>query len=87
MNYISAIGYGTPEFDKIWPADVHVIGKDILVPPHAVYWPIMLKAAGLPLPKQLLVHGFWLSGGKKESKTRHRKGEGRRRRRSRARWI
>ena len=69
VNYISAVGYGTPEFDQNWPADVHVIGKDILVPAHAVYWPIMLKAIGLPLPKQLLVHGFWTSGGKKESKT------------------
>jgi methionyl-tRNA synthetase len=69
VNYISAVGYGTPEFEKRWPADVHVIGKDILVPAHAVYWPIMLKAAGIPLPKRLLVHGFWLSGGKKESKS------------------
>jgi methionyl-tRNA synthetase len=69
VNYVSAIGYGTPEFDKIWPADAHVIGKDILVPPHAVYWPIMLKSLGLPLPKQLLVHGFWFTSGKKESKS------------------
>jgi len=69
VNYVSAVGYGTPEFEKCWPADVHVIGKDILVPPHAVYWPIMLKAAGLALPKRLLVHGWWLSGGKKESKS------------------
>ena len=69
VNYVSAIGYGTAEFDKNWPADWNVIGKDILVPPHAVYWPIMLKAAGLALPRRLLVHGWWLSGGKKESKT------------------
>jgi len=69
VNYISAVGHGTAAFEKNWPADVHVIGKDILVPAHAVYWPIMLKAIGLPLPKQLLVHGFWTSGGKKESKT------------------
>ena len=44
INYISAVGYGTDEFEKYWPADYHVIGKDILVPPHAVYWPIILKA-------------------------------------------
>lgn len=52
----------------LWPADVHVIGKDI-VKFHAVYWPIMLKALGLPLPKQLLVHGWWQKDGAKMSKT------------------
>ena len=53
-----------------WPADFHVIGKDILVPPHAVYWPIMLHAAGIALPKALLVHGWWLlKGGQKMSKS------------------
>jgi len=69
VNYVSAIGYGTPAFDNIWPADVHVIGTDILVPPHAVYWPIMLKAMGQPLPRKLLVHGMWLNNGRKISKT------------------
>ena len=58
VNYISAVGYGTPDFEKNWPADFHVIGKDILVPPHAVYWPIMLHAMGVELPKSLLVHGW-----------------------------
>lgn len=53
---------------SLWPADVHVIGKDI-VKFHAVYWPIMLKALGLPLPKQLLVHGWWQKDGAKMSKT------------------
>ena len=52
---------------SLWPADVHVIGKDI-VKFHAVYWPIMLKALGLPLPKQLLVHGWWQKDGVKMSK-------------------
>ncbi len=52
----------------LWPADLHVIGKDILKF-HSVYWPIMLKAMGLPLPKQLLVHGFWQKDGEKISKT------------------
>lgn len=68
-NYISAIGYGTDAFDQWWPADYHVIGKDILVPPHSVYWPIMLKACGIPLPKSLLVHGWWLTAGRKLSKS------------------
>ena len=53
---------------QLWPADVHVIGKDILKF-HAVYWPIMLKAMGLPLPKQLLVHGWWQKDGQKMSKS------------------
>ena len=69
VNYISAVGYGTPEFKNNWPADFHVIGKDILVPPHAVYWPAMLKAADIELPKSLLVHGWWMSSGQKMSKS------------------
>lgn len=70
-NYISAPGYGdgTGDFEKRWPADFHVIGKDILVPPHAVYWPIMLKAAGIELPRHLLVHGWWNLSGQKMSKS------------------
>jgi len=52
----------------LWPADIHVIGKDI-VKFHAVYWPIMLKAMGLPLPKQILVHGWWQKEGAKISKS------------------
>jgi methionyl-tRNA synthetase len=52
----------------LWPADIHVIGKDILKF-HAVYWPIMLKAMGLPLPKQILVHGFWQKDSAKISKS------------------
>ncbi|MFL3656805.1 MAG: class I tRNA ligase family protein, partial [Opitutales bacterium] len=69
VNYVTAAGYGTDEFEKRWPADFHVIGKDILVPPHAVYWPIMLKAAEIELPKSLLVHGWWLKSGEKMSKS------------------
>jgi len=53
---------------SLWPADLHVIGKDILKF-HAVYWPIMLKAMGLPLPKQILVHGWWQKDGAKISKS------------------
>ena len=56
-----------PEID-LWPADIHVIGKDILKF-HAVYWPIMLKAMGLPLPRQILVHGFWQKDGARISKS------------------
>ncbi len=53
---------------SLWPADLHIIGKDILKF-HAVYWPIMLKAAGAPLPKQLLVHGWWQKDNAKISKS------------------
>jgi methionyl-tRNA synthetase len=53
---------------QLWPADAHVIGKDILKF-HAVFWPIMLKAMELPLPKQILAHGFWQKDGQKISKT------------------
>ena len=53
---------------SLWPADAHVIGKDILKF-HAIYWPILLKALGLPLPKQILVHGWWQKDGEKLSKT------------------
>ena len=69
VNYVSAAGYGHDDFMNLWPADLHVIGKDILAPPHAVYWPIMLKACRLPLPKQILAHGWWMSSGEKMSKS------------------
>ncbi len=71
VNYISALGFGRDDdslYKKFWPADVHVIGKDILRF-HGAIWPGMLLSAGLPLPKQLLVHGFIVSGGKKMSKS------------------
>ena len=68
--YMTAVGWGHNEslWKKWWPADLHVIGKDI-IRFHAVYWPAMLESAGLPLPKELLVHGFITSGGRKMSKT------------------
>lgn len=69
LNYISAVGYGEPGFEDYWPAAFNVIGKDILVPSHAVYWPIMLKALGVPPPDSLLVHGWWHFGGAKMSKS------------------
>lgn len=68
--YQTAIGWGYDEelWKKWWPADLHVLGKDI-IRFHAVYWPAMLMSAKLPLPKSLLVHGFITSGGRKMSKT------------------
>ena len=65
LNYYSAV-VDRPE---IWAEAHHVIGKDILVPPHAVYWPIMLKAAGISLPKGIIAHGWWLQRGAKMSKS------------------
>jgi methionyl-tRNA synthetase len=53
---------------QLWPADVHLVGKDI-IKFHAVYWPILLKALGLPLPKQILVHGWWQKDGEKIAKS------------------
>ena len=68
-NYITAIGYADGgKLWKYWPADVHVIGKDILRF-HAAIWPGMLLSAKLPLPKTIFVHGFITSGGEKMSKT------------------
>ncbi|OYV48097.1 MAG: methionine--tRNA ligase [Verrucomicrobia bacterium 21-51-4] len=69
INYISAVHYGQEAFAECWPVDYHVIGKDILVPPHAVYWPIMLKACGVAAPKTILAHGWWLVSGEKMSKS------------------
>ena len=68
--YMTGVGYGYDAklWKKWWPADLHVIGKDI-IRFHAVYWPAMLFSAGLPLPKRLLIHGFITSGGRKMSKT------------------
>ena len=71
-NYISALGYGSDNdelFKKFWPADVHLIGKDILRF-HTIYWPIMLMALGLELPKQVFGHGWLLVDGGKMSKSK-----------------
>ncbi len=70
-NYITAAGYGSdPErFARLWPADIHLIGKDILRF-HAVYWPAMLMAAGVEPPSQVWAHGYILVGGEKMSKTK-----------------
>src|SRR5580658_9828584 len=80
VNYISVpFAHGDPAIRQVlgsgggtsfeaWPADLHIIGKDILKF-HAVYWPIMLKAMGLPLPRQVLAHGWWQMEGEKMSKS------------------
>ncbi len=72
-NYITAIGYdpdgSSDEYKKYWPADVHIIGKDI-VRFHTIYWPIMLMALGEPLPKQVFGHPWLLFGEDKMSKSR-----------------
>jgi methionyl-tRNA synthetase len=69
-TYLSGLGYPDMESDfaKFWPANVHIIGKDI-VRFHAVYWPAFLMSANLPLPKQVFGHGFLLSRGEKMSKS------------------
>jgi methionyl-tRNA synthetase len=71
-NYITALGYGSEDTDiykKYWPADVHLIGKDILRF-HTIYWPIMLMALDVPLPKQVFGHGWLLVDGGKMSKSK-----------------
>jgi methionyl-tRNA synthetase len=69
-NYLTGVGYpdDSAEFRKFWPANLHLIGKDI-VRFHAVYWPAFLMSAGLALPKAVFAHGFLLNRGVKESKT------------------
>lgn len=68
VNYLSGIGFPEPEFQRFWPADCHLIGKDILRF-HAVYWPAFLMSAGLPLPRKIFAHGWWTVEGKKMSKS------------------
>ena len=71
INYITAPGYleNKNNFEKLWPANIHLIGKDILTT-HAVYWPTMLLSAGIPLPKTIFAHGWWLTGDDKMSKSK-----------------
>lgn len=69
LNYISGIGYPGPQFNKYWPAQVHIIGKDIAWF-HTVIWPTILLAADIPLPKVVHTHGFVNLGGEKLSKSR-----------------
>jgi methionyl-tRNA synthetase len=73
-NYITAAGFGSDRsadrerYAKFWPANVHLIGKEILRQ-HAVYWPAFLMSAAVPLPRQILAHGWWTMSGAKMSKT------------------
>lgn len=72
FNYISALGWDTEDdslYQKFWPADIHVVGKDI-ARFHAIIWPTILMAAGFPLPKQVFAHGWLLVGGGKMSKSK-----------------
>ena len=70
INYITAPGYNVNEenFNKYWPANYHLIGKDILTT-HSVYWPTMLMSANIPLPQTIFAHGWWLIGESKMSKS------------------
>ena len=70
LNYVSGVGYRTDDekFNRWWPATCELIGKDILTT-HTVYWPTMLKAMDLPLPKTIFAHGWWLTGNQKMSKS------------------
>lgn len=70
-NYISALGFGSEDessFEKYWPAQIHMVGKDILRF-HCVYWPAFLMSAGLPLPKTVFGHGWWMRDDAKMSKS------------------
>ena len=61
-------GFGDSRRPSRWPCDMHVVGKDIITT-HAVYWPTLLMGAGLPLPRRILAHGWWIAGGAKMSKS------------------
>ena len=69
-NYLTGIGYGqdSKDYKELWPADAHIVGKDILRF-HAAYWPAILLSAGIELPKKLFVHGWLLTNGQKMSKS------------------
>src|SRR5699024_3394958 len=70
-SYLTGVGYmseNTEEFNTFWPADLHMVGKDILKF-HAVYWPAFLMALNLPLPKKIFAHGWWTNNKQKISKS------------------
>ena len=67
-NYLSAIGYPDNSYLDYWPANIHIVGKDILRF-HAIYWPAILLAAEIPLPKKIAAHGWWTNEGEKISKS------------------
>ena len=72
LNYVTALGYGSNDetlLKKYWPADLHIVGKDILKF-HAIYWPAFLMSLGLELPKNIAAHGWWTRDGEKMSKSK-----------------
>jgi len=73
INYMTVTGFPTDDekSGKWWPADSHIVGKDIFTRFHATLWPAMLLSAGFKLPKQITAHGFWTMGGEKISKSKH----------------
>ncbi len=73
INYISVAGFplDMQKFADWWPADAHIVGKDIFTRFHATLWPAMLMAGGLPLPETVVAHGYWTIGGEKISKSKH----------------
>jgi methionyl-tRNA synthetase len=73
INYITVAGFGQDEekLKEWWPAQSHIVGKDIFTRFHATLWPAMLMGAGLELPKTVVAHGFWTIGGEKISKSKH----------------
>jgi methionyl-tRNA synthetase len=71
INYLTATGWPSdPKWEGIWPADVHMVGKEIYTRFHATLWPAMLMALGLPLPKTVIGHGWWLVNGEKGAKSK-----------------
>jgi len=72
VNYLTCVGYPRDEkrFQEFWPADVHIMAKDIFVRFHATLWPAMLMSIGLRLPKRIVAHGYWTLGGQKIAKSR-----------------
>ncbi len=71
INYLTATGWpDNAAWDRVWPADVHLVGKEIYTRFHATLWPAMLMGLGLPLPRTVLGHGWWLIGGEKGSKSK-----------------
>jgi methionyl-tRNA synthetase len=71
INYLTATGWpNNPDWDKLWPADAHVVGKEIYTRFHATLWPAMLMGLNIPLPKHVVGHGWWLIAGEKGSKSK-----------------
>ncbi|MCX6369331.1 MAG: class I tRNA ligase family protein, partial [Armatimonadetes bacterium] len=71
INYLSNTGWPENEnFDTLWPADAHLMAKEIYARFHATFWPAMLMGLGLPLPKHVVGHGWWTVGGEKGSKSK-----------------